>query len=141
MSKLKISLIGIGVVLALIAIPIGLMFLTGNISMLTASFRGEVKAQEIIKASGTFKIQAYQGFFDKCESIRASEANIRGLEMFGLDTLTKKERTELRGLINIRNNRVADYNAKSHAEWTAGQFRDERLPYTIELDRRSTTCE
>ncbi len=140
MSRMKIALLSVGVLVLIIVLPIGLMFLTGTISMGTAGFRGEVKAIEVIKGSGTFKIQAYQGFFEKCEAIRAKEANINNLISVYGSNPDEKEAKVLLGLMNIRNNMVSEYNGESHAVWTEGQFRDESLPYTISLERRNTIC-
>lgn len=95
----------------------------------SADVRGELDAREQILADGDFRIQAYQGFFDKCAGIQAQEARAG---LFAADDGPLAS-TNLNAILAIRSELVAEYNGLAAREWTEGQFRDEDLPFKIEL--------
>lgn len=128
----RIILYGLLAVFLMIALPIAGLFISGTISMQTAGFRGEVKATEIIKGSGTFKIQAYNRFHDLCQEVIGFDAKIASLQSFGI--LDEIDKRALAGLTNMRINSVTKYNADASKDWTAGQFRDNDLPYQLNLN-------
>lgn len=119
---MKLKLVGLGLLafFGVIAISVGIMFLTGTISMKTAGFRGEVKAQEIIKASGTFKIAAYDKFHNLCQEVLALEQQVRNRKELGIKD--EKDEIQLLGLQNIHARVVSKYNADAAKDYTVGQY-------------------
>jgi hypothetical protein len=121
---------------AILSVIVGIVLIVGltwGFRWISADTRGEIDAREQILADGDFRIAAYQSFYAECGAIRAQEAraNILALDGWENDPIS---RTNVQAVLSIRAALAETYNESSTATWTAGQFRDEDLPYTIESE-------
>lgn len=124
--------------------PIGFIW---GFQWVTAPFRGALGAREQIQANGSFRIQAYQGFFNQCASIQALEGDIDA-QTKALDTISDSQRKEIvqaniAALNGARSGAIFRYNQDSLKNWTEGQFKDNDLPYqlsTAEYKGTHTKC-
>lgn len=103
----------------------------------TAEIRGTVGAEEDIQ-SADYRVYSYDHFFDMYANIQSFDDQIRNQEEL-IETLTDEEeiqryRKNINALRNRKASVVRQYNADARKEETTGQFRDDGLPYQIELD-------
>lgn len=140
------KVIGITVagILAIIALSVALLYLTGTIKKETAGFRGEVDATEKIQADGTFRIEAYNSFYDKCAAVQSDEARINALaeELEGDVSPKRKEQigASATAVRSSRAEKINQYNADASKDWTVGQFRNNELPYELDVNDMNTEC-
>jgi hypothetical protein len=127
----KAALIVIASVLAVAAIMVGAY----AIKWATADVRGNVAANEAIKADPQFRIEAYERFFNACASIQALEAQLVAQTAELEAKPTEKRRlqiaTNITALTGARGEAVAQYNADARKSYTAGQFRSSDLPFQL----------
>lgn len=136
MSRTKIVWISIAAFVGVIVFGVGMLFLTGSIQKWTADFRGGVEQTEMTQADGSYRIAAYDMFFDRCAAIQADEDRIKNIEEGGA---AQKDVT-LTALKNSRAEKIREYNADAAKEDTRGAFRDSGLPYEISVEGNDTTC-
>lgn len=127
--KTFLFIVGVLVLLfALIAVPVAFKWYS-------APFRGAIDAREQIQASGTFRIQAYESFYNRCASIMGLERNMDSqLVVFNATPDGNAKRISLESLAGMegeRNRAIAQYNVDSHKQWTSAQFKSESLIYEI----------
>lgn len=140
MSKLKtVGLVAGG--LLTLTLVIGAVW---GFQWFTAPFRGSLDAREQIQASGDFRIQAYERFFDLCTSVQNHEATIEALEqeLDGDPSPARTEQIEASITANRaqRRDQINTYNSEAARDWTVGQFRDEGLPFRLDSDVEDTKC-
>jgi hypothetical protein len=119
------------ILLALILIPI----LAWSFGVATAPWKGRGDAHVQLN-SASFRIAAYDHFFEQCSSIQGTEGSIDAL----IAQLNEAESQRTKDLVNsslagakaIRLQAINDYNADARKEYTEGQFRDSDLPFYIE---------
>lgn len=116
----------------------------GFMSQVTAPWRGETEKRELVEASGSFRIAAYEEFFDLCTAVQTKEASIQAL-MQELATKPSEARTEqinatLTALRSQRAGDIAEYNNNATKDYTVGQFRDSDLPYRLDVNAKETQC-
>lgn len=117
----------------------------GSIQRFTADFRGETGQIEKTKANSSYRIAAYEKFYNKCASIESLESKINNMQ----DELETAEgdtqrKTILNSSITASKNKraelIASYNADARKEATQGQFRDSNLPFKLN-EGDITSCE
>lgn len=116
----------------------------GLFSAATAPLRGETEVREQTVADGTYRIAAYERFYDLCASIQAKETAITNLRA-ELETGPPPDRvTQVNASItanqNQRNASIQRYNAEARMEGTLGQFRASDLPFELDPNEEVTTC-
>lgn len=136
--------VGLSIVafIALLAVIAGIMFASGTLSYLTAPFRGAVDAQEQTQ-SGTYRIAAYEEFYNRCAAVQADEDRIRNIEQereTADEVRASQLATTLTAVQNSRAQKIREYNSASRQEATRGQFRDSGLPFELFIEG-DTTCE
>lgn len=112
------------------------------IKYVTADARGTVSAREQIKGSGTYRIAAYNDFFDLCAAVQADEARIRALRAEPNPTPVRVSQisASITAITASRAEKIATYNANARKDYTVGQFRASSLPFALDPDREVTTC-
>ncbi len=120
-------------VLVFIGISVGLMFLTGIISMGTADFRGEVEKREQVEADGAYRVAEHDKFYRMCSDIQTKQDNIETLKAAGEEDAATANELMLDKLVN-------KYNADAANSYTKGQFRADELPYRIDADKEVASC-
>lgn len=127
--------VGIGLILTIV-------ILSGGAQYLTAPFRGAVDAQEQTQASGSYRISAYESFYNQCASVQADEDRLNNLRE-ERETANEARQAQLDTTItavrNSRDEKIRSYNSEARQEATRGQFRDSDLPYELNTDDE-TTC-
>lgn len=124
-------------VVAVIAVIIGVIYLTGGIKQLTAPFRGETQEKEITEADGRYRISAYEEFYDLNAQIEAKNTQI--CDMKSNTSLPADQReTNVLALTNKRTELVNEYNADARKEDTRAKFKASDLPY--ELPAEAPSC-
>lgn len=133
----------VGGVLLLVLLPVAFF----GIRWATADIRGAGDAREQILADGDFRIQAYQTFFDLCASVQSQEDRIDSLDQElndennpPTDARVGQIQSSLSAIRSTRGDLINQYNADASRSWTEGQFRDEDLPYQLNIDEEDTTC-
>jgi hypothetical protein len=123
--------IGCGAVALLVLLPL----LVWGFTVATAELRGRGDAHVQLN-SASYRIAAYDHFFEQCSSIQGTEGSIDAL--IAQLAEAKSQRTKdlvnssLAGAKAIRLQAINDYNADARKNYTEGQFRDSDLPYYIE---------
>lgn len=142
-SKGVLVAIGVGATLIIVGLVLTAMavFGFGAFSRSTANFRGETAAIERTRANAQFRLQAYQGFFDRCAAIQAAEDQAR-IYRDRLDDApdNAEARTNLDAVLANRARLIRSYNADATADFTEGQFLDNALPYQIDPTQENTRC-
>lgn len=109
---------------------------TFGIRWATADLRGKGSAREQIKANGSFRIAAYNEFFDLCGAVQAQEDRLR---IFADDD-SENGRINLRAVEAKRAELIREYNNKASRGYTEGQFRASDLPYRLNINDKETEC-
>lgn len=110
----------------------------------TADFRGETGQIEDTQANSSYRISAYDDFYDSCASVKSIESKIENL----VDELENAEEAQRKSILNTsitaaKNKRaelIESYNADARKEATRGQFKSSDLPYELDIEEE-TTCE
>lgn len=145
LSAFGIALVvGVGaIILALIIGAVGI-FGFGWLSNSTANFRGNVAKRNLVEANGSYRIAAYDHFFDLCQQVQAKEASITNVQD-ELKTAKDPQRevvlnASITALRNSRADLITQYNADSDKSYTEGQFKSSNLPYQLYVTQENTTC-
>ena len=100
-----------------------------------APYQGKLQARQQIN-SGSFRIAAYDHFFDLCASVQTADNNI--VTQTGLLKLYTKGSSDynrtvanIGGLMAARADGINQYNADASKSYTEGQFRASNLPYQL----------
>lgn len=122
------------------------IYLTGGVKQITASFRGETAEKERTVADGAFRVTSYEKFFDLCSAIQAKEARIRNTEAQldrMKDTLTPFDEERLNGAVlanqNQRAELITQYNALTSNKFRSA-YLDAGLPTDIDETNPTTEC-
>lgn len=144
------AIIGLAAIAIVVAIVVGAMavFGFGLFQRGTANFRGGTEQIEQTRGSGSYRIQAYDQFYDRCAGIQADEQTIEQLHAESRRPATTADRKSqiaatITAVGSARAEKVADYNADARKQDTRGHFRASDLPYEIPLtyDKENpTTC-
>ncbi|MFA5152579.1 MAG: hypothetical protein WC554_08485 [Clostridia bacterium] len=129
-GKIVGAVIGFFVVIAI------LMVALWGFGVFTADIKGQGEAHKEIH-SKEFRLESYNYFFDQYHSILALEGQIDvNISMLkSMEEGTKdynRIRTNVVALQSLRHQAIQAYNAEASKDYTAGQFRDNNLPYQIE---------
>lgn len=127
----------VGVVLGIIALTVAVVAIGWGIQWFTAPFRGSLDAREQIQADGSFRIAAYETFFNQCASVQALEGQLdqqfelRKVEHDGQSL--RRINNVIAGIQGQRFTAISKYNADSHKGYTVAQFKSSDLPFEIPL--------
>lgn len=126
-------------VLAVAGLIAGIFF---GVRWLTAPAKGKLQAREQIN-SGSYRIAAYDHFFDLCASVQGLEGQLAAQES-ALDGSTGDDRERIRANIaGIRGERaqaIADYNADASKDYTLAKFKSSKLPWRLSSEEEKTVC-
>lgn len=132
----------IGVVCTL-AVVVAVFFAVNLFSQQTAGFRGETSKRNQVEANGSYRIAAYDDFYNLCAGVQSAEASIRNLQTEAKDATPQRKAQIGASITALRNSRAEDinqYNANARKSYTAGQFRSSDLPFHLDLSAEETTC-
>ncbi|WP_433475260.1 hypothetical protein ACQPZP_42475 [Spirillospora sp. CA-142024] len=138
----------VGVVTLVVSLILGLMYVFGwgFFAQVTAPWRGAAEKREQVEGSGTYRIAAYDHFFDLCAQVQSDEASIRNLrreltsEPKPGDERAMQINASITALENNRAENINQYNADAAKKYTEGQFRSSGLPYRLGLNTKETQC-
>lgn len=137
-------LAGIAVIIVVLILSAMAVFGFGLFQRGTADFRGGTEQIEQTKGNGSYRIAAYDHFYDLCASVQNSEATIAALEQ-ELETNPSESRVEQinASITANRANRASsinEYNADARKEDTLANFMASDLPYQLNSTDKETTC-
>jgi hypothetical protein len=128
-----VTLVGVLVIVAVIF----------GVRWATAPARGQLAAREQIQ-SGTFRIAAYDRFFDLCAAVQSDEATIVALREELTTGPPPSRVTQINASITAlrsgRAEKINRYNGDARKDYTIGQFRSNGLPYQLSANQEATTC-
>lgn len=129
-------------VFAIFAVVLLIALITFGIRWVTATPKGKLSAREQIQ-SGSYRIAAYDHFFNACASIQGLEGQLAAQQQ-AAQTATGDDLSRINaniaGLRGARAQAIAEYNADARKSYTLGQFRASDLPYQIPDDEGKTRC-
>lgn len=111
------------------------------IAWVWAPWKGAGEARQQTVGSGTYRIAAYDHFYDLCASAQSLQQNLE-LTKESLKTATGSDKT--REQINAQaqasqlNSLIASYNADARKAGTLGQFKSSDLPYALDASQEIT---
>lgn len=126
------------VIAAIVAVLLVVAVVYG-IRWVTADARGASDAREQTRADGTYRIAAYEQFFDDCAAIQALEDQIETMKADKSLPASQRD-TNVLALTNQRNTLIRGYNADAQKSDTRGHFLASGLPYEIDKDEENTEC-
>ena len=143
----KDGLKGIG---AVVAVLVGLallylvgVFVFGGLSQLTADFRGETDKRNKVEANGSYRIAAYDHFYDLCSSVQATEDTIAN-QLAERATASPERQAQIDANLtasrNVRATAIRQYNADARKSYTSGQFKASDLPFVLDINSKETSC-
>lgn len=134
-------------VLAIVTVVLAFLvavYVFGFLQRGTADFRGETKQKEDTQANSSYRMAAYDHFYDMCAGIQSIEGKIGNMEGELADVDEKQRESILNASIMAAKNKrvelVSSYNADARKEATEGQFRSSDLPYEINENEEVTAC-
>jgi uncharacterized protein HemX len=134
------------VAVLLLALGIGLVGVYGFgwFTDATVNRQGQTQKELQVEGNGSYRIAAYNHFFDLCAAVQTDEQSIANLES-ELKTTTDSTRKAVlpASITALRNKRADDintYNADSHKTYTLHQFKASDLPFQIDPTQELTTC-
>jgi hypothetical protein len=135
--------VAILVIIAMIVVALVGVFGFGWFQRTTADYRGKTEQIEQIQGDGSYRIAAYDNFYNLCAAVQSAEVSIDNVQR-ELDASPDAQRkvvlrATLTALKNNRASLIAQYNADARKEDTAGAFRASDLPYQIDM-KGDTTC-
>lgn len=144
MNKKKLVITSIVSLFIIALLFLVLVYGFGFLQRGTADFRGETSQIEQTKANSSYRIAAYDDFYDSCASVKSIEGKINNMEEELDETEETQRKTTLKTSITAAKNKRAEliesYNADARKEATRGQFRDSDLPYELDIEEE-TVCE
>lgn len=133
----------LGAILGFILVALAVLYVTGGLKRMTASFRGETEKIERTEGDGRFRQATYEEFFDLCAAVQDAEARITALEaeLEGGPSAFREEqiKTSITAVLSSRAESVNEYNSKAGQEHRSA-FRDNDLPHRLDLDNKETQC-
>jgi hypothetical protein len=137
-----------GVGTLVVGLVLGFMYVFGwgFFAQTTAPWRGYTQQREQVEGSGSYRIAAYNHFFDLCAQVQSNESSIRNLRR---ELTSKPAPSEARALQinasitaleNSRSGNIYQYNADAAKSYTVGQFRGSGLPYRLDPSAKETRC-
>lgn len=102
--------------------------LVGALMWVWAPWQGKIQERNQTVGNGTYRIAAYEQFFNDCGSIQALEVQI---DNAAAASSVPEQATNLLALENQHASLATQYNADSAKADTRAHFKDSRLPYTI----------
>lgn len=123
---MKTFLLWGGITLAVLAVPSVIFGWSLLQRYFWAGPKGAVEQKEQTN-KGNYRIRAYDRFYEIVEEVDGIKLKLAAYPQ----KLDVRQRTECIGLLSIRANLVAEYNAKSKAVNTTGQWKASGLPYTL----------
>lgn len=141
---MKAFFLTIAAVVAVVLFGLAVLLITGVFQKETADFRGSVDQTEQVQANGSYRIAAYNSFFNQCASIQTSEANIE----FSLEELEQQlppsRQLQVQANLNAqkaaRVSAINQYNADAAKTDTQANFLSSTLPYFIDANQEKTVC-
>lgn len=117
----------------------------GLFSKATANFRGSVQQANQTRGNGSFRIAAYDQFYNECAQIQKDEASIIGLKSkLSSDAKGSQQQsidqTDYTAAVISRSQDIAQYNADARKTATEGAFRASDLPFQIDPTIKETSC-
>lgn len=136
--------LGLLVIVLVVGLVVGGKFAGWWFSNATANTRGNVDKTNQINGNGSYRIAAYDHFFDACAAVQNDEAAIR-ITQDELATHPDAARvlqlqTNLSAQKLQRATDINQYNVDARKAGTLGQFRSSNLPYQIDASEASTSC-
>lgn len=146
MGKDALKFIGAGL-LAIVGVVLLYLigvFVFGGLSQLTADFRGETDKRNKVEANGSYRIAAYDHFYDLCSSIQATEDTI-GNQLAERETASPERQAQIDANVvasrNVRASAIRQYNADARKSYTSGQFKASDLPFALDINAKETSCD
>jgi len=146
MSRTAVLSVLAGVLLLIVCLVVGAMFVFGFglFSNSTANFRGNVNQTNQIQGNGSYRIAAYDHFYNLCATVQTDEGSIAAVAD-ELKTATDPQRKLVldASLTSLRIKRIDDinqYNADARKDKTLGQFKASNLPYPLDPTQEKTVC-
>ena len=143
------GLIVVGIALFLIALLVfGSMWVFGYgaFTDATANRQGETQKKHQVEGNGSYRIAAYDHFFDLCASVQAAEDKIQAQkdELDGKPAPDAQRADILRANINAlsstRAESIRQYNQDARKSYTLGQFKSSDLPFQLDIHAKETSC-
>ena len=127
---MKYVVIGLGVIVLLAALVGGSL----TLRYFLAAPTGAVEQSEQIR-SGSYRIAAYDHFFNLCATVQSNEAALDAqYEQLTVSTDQKdisRVQANIAGIKAERARNIYQYNQDARKDYTEGQFRDSKLPYQL----------
>lgn len=123
-----------------IVVMVILTLIAGGFGWVTADFRGAKDAREQTIADGSYRIAAYEKFYDLCGDIKAIEQQIVNQEAMSAGLPKDQVAVNKLALNNQRASLIQEYNADARKADTKANFLASDLPYSIDPNQETTTC-
>lgn len=137
----KVALAAVVALALVFVIGVFGVYYGGWFSDVTKNRVGETEKNELIEGNGSYRVGAYESFWDAYAAIQTQEDRISNLTAT-TETQTGFQLQQTQLAITAAKNTCAslinDYNAASKADYTSAQFRDAQLPMEIQLE--ATKC-
>lgn len=146
MSTIWKTLLGaVGFLALVLLLMVVFTFGAGEWIRATAGFSGKTQQINQTRGNGTYRIAAYDHFFDLCASVQDQEVTISAQKIELADPHTTQDRAaqiraNLAALEANRGELINHYNADAAKTATQGQFRSSHLPYQLDPTQEHTTC-
>lgn len=108
-------------------------------SWIIAPFKGATEARNQTVGNGSYRIAAYDTFYDQCAGAQTVQQNLANTKQRlkqaradGDQAEVSRQETNLQAQRNDLNSLVNGYNADSHKSYTLAQFKASDLPFTID---------
>lgn len=135
----------LGIPAGVLAVIIAVLVIAGvtlGVRWLVASPSGAVQQREQTIGSGSYRIQAYDAFYDDCAAALTTQQNLHNARQQLAAEKDPTRRAQLEGnvtaLANTLNAQVNQYNADARKADTRAHFRASDLPYQIDSTQEIT---
>lgn len=125
-----VAVVVVGLVLGLMSV-----YGVGWFSRTTADYRGKTGVINKTRGDSTYRIAAYDHFYDLDARIKALGVQVCEMKAGGGGLPADQVKTNVLALKNQRINLVEEYNADARKAGTLGQFRASDLPYQIDINQ------
>lgn len=137
-------IVGVCAVVVLIVVGLVGVYGFGWFQRGTADFRGRTNQINQVNGNGSYRIAAYDHFYDLCAGVQTDEARIastqRDLKLTTDPARKMQLEANLSAQQNTRAGDINQYNADARKAATEGQFRASDLPYQLDINAEETTC-
>jgi hypothetical protein len=127
---------GVSATMIVFVLVLVLIVAGGAFTYWWAPWKGKIEQRNLTEGSGTYRISAYERFYDDCQAVVALEGQIANMKA---STVPERD-TNVLALQNQRISLIAEYNANSRKADTAAHFKASDLPYQIDPDNEETQC-